>query len=159
LITAHSSAGNGPAYFTVQGKDGLTYQYGFTDANGNGANSQVIASGSSPATASIWYLSKVIDRSGNNYVINYTAVTGDAVPSVIKWTPASAGASTYNYSMQFGYTSNVAQSSPFKFVAGTVSNNNQLLSSIIISIGSTVLKDYVLGYETLLPPAERSCIR
>jgi hypothetical protein len=27
-VTAHSAAGNGPAYFTVRRKDGLTYEYG-----------------------------------------------------------------------------------------------------------------------------------
>jgi hypothetical protein len=29
-VTANGTAGNGPSYFTVQGKDGLTYEYGNT---------------------------------------------------------------------------------------------------------------------------------
>jgi|ERR1700723_501493 len=87
-ITAHGAAGSGPAYFTVQGRDGNTYQYGFTDTNGNGAGSQVLATG----TAVAWLLSKVIDRAGNNFVINYTTLTGTAVPANILWTPTSAGA-------------------------------------------------------------------
>jgi hypothetical protein len=69
-VTANGAAGSGPAYFTVQGRNGLAYEYGYTDTNGNGANSQVLASGSS--TALSWLLSKVIDRAGNNSVINYT---------------------------------------------------------------------------------------
>jgi len=73
-ITANGVAGNGPAYFTVQGRDGNTYQYGFTDSNGNGANSQALANGSS--TALTWFLSKIIDRAGNNLVINYLPQTG-----------------------------------------------------------------------------------
>src|SRR4029077_12946099 len=32
-VTAHGVTGNGPAYFTVQGRDGLAYEYG------NGGNS------------------------------------------------------------------------------------------------------------------------
>ena len=144
-ITANGTAGNGPQYFTVQGKDGLTYMYGFTDANGNGANSEVIATGTS--TASMWLLSKVIDRSGNNLVINYTTLTGTAVPNTIYWTPTSSQASTYTYNLKFNYTTNVPQSSLSKYLGGTAVSNTQLLSSIAISAGSTVIKDYFLGYQ------------
>jgi RHS repeat-associated protein len=143
-ITASGTAGNGPAYFTVQARNGNTYQYGFTDTNGNGANSQVLASGTS--TALTWLLSKVIDRAGNNYVINYTALTGTAVPNYILWTPTSAGASTYTYKMLFNYGPNVPQSSFFEFVAGTTVSNLDLLTSIEIFNGTTVIKDYLLGY-------------
>ena len=97
-ITANGTTGNGPQYFSVQARNGLTYYYGYTDANGNGANSQVIAAGSSPSTALTWLLSKVVDRSGNNYVINYTTLSGTligtAAPSSVYWAPASAGSSS-----------------------------------------------------------------
>jgi RHS repeat-associated protein len=144
-ITANGTAGNGPAYFSVQGRDGLTYQYGYTDANGNGANSQVLASGT--ATANYWLLSKVIDRAGNNFVVNYTLLTGTAVPSTILWTPTSAGASSYTYTIKFNYGANVPQSSPTKYVGGTAVENAQLLSSISVSSGSTVVRDYFLAYQ------------
>src|ERR1700683_242183 len=85
-ITAVGTTGNGPQYFTVQSGNGLTYYYG---NNAYGQNSQVIAAGSS--TALTWLLSKVVDGSGNNYVINYTTLNntliGTAVPSTISWTP------------------------------------------------------------------------
>jgi RHS repeat-associated protein len=147
-ITADGTAGAGPAYFVVQARNGLTYYYGYTDSNGNGANSQVLASGTS--TAMMWLLSKVIDRSGNNYVINYTTFSdvliGTAVPTTILWTPSGAGSSTYLYSMQFNYSSNVAQSSVAKYVGGTVVSNTKLLSSIEVLYNSTVVKDYFLTY-------------
>src|ERR1700722_16782005 len=149
-ITAVGAAGgNGPAYFTVQGRNGLTYQYGYTDTNGNGANSQVLATGTS--TASEWLLSKVIDRAVNNYVINYTtlrgAVIGTAVPNTILWTPTSAGGSTYSYKMQFNYSTNVPQSSINKYIGGTQVADPELLSSVEIFVGTTVVKDYFLGYQ------------
>ena len=144
-ITANGTAGNGPAYFTVQAKNGLTYYYGYVDSNGNGANSQVLAHGTS--TALTWLLSKVIDRAGNNYVINYTAQTGTAVPNDILWTPISAGATTYAYKMLFNYTTNVPQSSIHGYVAGTLVSNTELLTSIEIFSGTTVVKDYFLGYQ------------
>jgi RHS repeat-associated protein len=144
-ITANGVTGNGPASFTVQGRDGNTYQYGFTDTNGNGANSQVLASGTT--TALTWLLSKVTDRAGNNLVINYTALTGTAVPHTILWTPTSAGASTYVYEMLFNYVPNTAQSSIYEIVDATPVNNTDLLSSIEILSGGTVIKDYFLGYQ------------
>jgi hypothetical protein len=146
-ITANGAAGNGPAYFTVQGRDGNTYQYGYTDSNGNGAGSQVIANPTS--TASTWLLSKVSDRAGNNYVINYVLQTGTAVPDTILWTSTSAGASTYTYKMQFNYapSGNVPQGSLNKYVAGSLVSNTELLSSIAISNAGTVIKDYFLTYQ------------
>jgi hypothetical protein len=148
-ITANGTAGNGPQYFTVQGRDGLTYYYGYTDSNGNGANSEVLANGTT--TALTWLLSKVVDRAGNNYVINYlapsTSLSGTSVPNKILWTPATAGSSSYTYTMQFNYGANAPQSSINQYVAGTLVSNNQLLSSIEIFSGSTVVKDYFLGYQ------------
>jgi RHS repeat-associated protein len=144
-VTANGTAGNGPAYFTVQGRDGLTYEYGYTDSNGNGAGSQVLALPTS--TASAWLLSKVLDRAGNNYVINYTTLTGAAVPTTILWTPISAGSATYAYTMTFNYTANAPQSSLSKYIGGTAVSNAKLLSSIAISYSGTVLKDYFLTYQ------------
>ena len=118
-VTAVGTAGNGPASFTVLGRDGLTYQYGFTDSNGNGANSQVRASGGS-TTAVSWLLSKVTDRSGNNWVVNYTTLTGTAVPNTILWTPTADGATTYQYTAKFNYGANVPQSSLDKHVGGCI---------------------------------------
>jgi YD repeat-containing protein len=145
-VTASGTAGNGPASFTVRTKIGLTFQYGLTDANGNGANSQVLASGTT--TADFWYLSKIIDRAGNNLVINYTTLTGTVVPDKIMWTPTSAGASTYAYTMQFNYTSNVPQSSTYQYIGGTPLANTDLLSSVTVAYSGTVIKNYVLGYQT-----------
>jgi len=144
-ITANGTAGNGPAYFTVQGRDGLTYEYGYTDSNGNGANSQVLATGTS--TALTWLLSKVVDRAGNNYVINYKKLSGTAVPDTILWTPTASGGSTYTYTMTFNYTANVPQSSINEYVAGTLVSNTDLLSSLAISSSGAIIRDYFLGYQ------------
>jgi RHS repeat-associated protein len=156
FITANGVQGNGPASFTVQGRDGLTYEYGFLDANGNGVGAQVIATGTT--TAKSWLLSKVIDRAGNNYVVNYATQTGTAVPDTILWTPTSAGATTYTYKMKFNYTSNVPQSSPNKYVAGTLVSNTQLLSSIAVSNAGTVIKDYFLTYQASSSTARNELI-
>src|SRR5258708_4726728 len=145
-VTANGTAGNGPAYFTVQGKDGLTYQYGYTDANGYAANSQGPASGST--TAITWLLSKVPDRAGNSMAINFVAGTMTAVPGTIYWTPSSAGSSTYNYQMIFTYTTNNPQTSVYGYVAGAPVTNVNLLTDVTVTYTGTTVKKYVLTYQT-----------
>jgi len=166
--TTSGGVNTGPASFTVQGRNGLTYYYGLTDSNGNGANSQALAWGNS--TALSWFLSKIVDRSGNNLVIDYLpqagpsptpptiALSGTTVPAKILWTPVTAGSSSYTYTMQFNYSPspNAPQSSINKFVAGTPVVNAELLTSIEILIGTTtVVKDYFLTYQAS-PLTERN---
>jgi len=139
-VTAHGAAGNGPAYFTVQARNGWTYEYG------NTSDSRVLGNGS---TAFDWMLDKVTDRSGNTMVIAWKPadqnLTGTTLPASIEWTPSSYGSSTYNYTMQFNY-----QVLPLAvkagYLAGEPVENFYALTSIQIeSTGSTV-KDYFLKY-------------
>ena len=61
-ITATGTAGNGPASFTVELKDGLIREYGIN------ANSRILSIGQPEARA--WTLSRISDRAGNS--INVT---------------------------------------------------------------------------------------
>jgi RHS repeat-associated protein len=144
-VTAYGSAGNGPAYFTVQTANGLTYQYGNDNSSSANNNSQVLANGTS--TAWTWMLNEVSDRAGNTMQIAYTTATGTVVPSTISWTPSSSGSSTYNYTMQFTYGDNVAQSSPALYIAGTPVQNPDLLESITVSYTGTAQRTYTLTYQ------------
>ncbi|MGA8940065.1 MAG: FG-GAP-like repeat-containing protein, partial [Acidobacteriaceae bacterium] len=138
-VTAYgATTGGGPDHFEVQGRDGRTYEYG------NGGSSQVIAGNS--GNASVWWLDKVTDRAGNSMTISYDSLTGAAVPATISWTPVSAGAPTYSYTMQFAYGANVQESSVYGYVATTPVVNTSLLASITVNYGSTTAKKYVLYY-------------
>lgn len=137
-VTAESSAGNGPAYWEVQGKDGRTYEYG------NGGNSQVLPGSSS--TPYQWWLDKVTDRAGNTMTITYSTAnaSGKVVPQYIYWTPSSHGASAHDYTMQFSYSTNSGRASQYGYVAGfQVSDTNQL-QSITVQYNGTTVKNYVL---------------
>lgn len=140
-VTAESSAGNGPAYWQVQGKDGRTYEYG------NGGNSQVLPGipGSS-STPYQWWLDKVTDRAGNTMTITYSTAnaTGKVVPQYISWTPSSHGASAYNYVMQFSYTTNSGRASQYGYVAGYQTSDTNQLQSITVQYNGTTVKKYVL---------------
>jgi len=149
-ITAHGTQGNGPAYFTVQGKNGLTYEYG------NGNNSQVKGTDSA-TTAITWLLDKVTDRAGNFIKVFWVApsatLSGTAVPDAIYWSPVAQGSTANQYSMQFSYTTNLPQSSPLGYIAGTPLVNQQLLTSINIRNNSgTTIKYYVFDYPTTPAP-------
>lgn len=146
-VTAHGVAGNGPASFTVQAKDGLTYEYGVSN------NSQVLAG----TTVAAWMLDKVTDRAGNTMTISYVApsstLTGVTIPASISWTPVSHGAGTYSYTMNFDYNgTNTPASSIFGYVAGNqVVNQDLLLDINIVNGSSTTIKKYVLSYDTPSP--------
>jgi RHS repeat-associated protein len=135
LVTAYGSAGNGPAYFIVQTPDGRTLQYG------NGGGSQIVAAG----TAWEWFLNEVSDPASNTMTVSYSTATGTAVPSKISWTPISLGASTYSYTMEFNYGTNVLPVTGY--VAGTLVQNPNLLGSITIKYNSSQVKQYVLTYQ------------
>ena len=142
-VTANGTAGNGPASFTVRGKNGLTYEYG------NGSNSQVLATGTS--TASMWMLNKVTDRANNRMTISYVApngnLTGSTVPDVISWTPSSAGSSSFNYTLKFNYVGNNPQGSIIGYIAGTSVVNANLLANIQIENSGSTVRKYVFTYQ------------
>ena len=143
-ITAHGTTGNGPSSFTVQAKNGLTYEYGV------GGNSPVMDG----ATVLMWMLDKVTDRAGNAMVIAYvgpgSTLSGTTLPASISWAPTTHAGGTYSYTMNFVYNgANTPASSIFGFVAGNpVVNQDLLLNINILNSSSATVKNYVLGYDT-----------
>jgi hypothetical protein len=135
-VTAYGTAGNGPAYFIAQDRNGRSYQYG------NGGGSQVLANGTTTAVS--WQLNEVSDPAGNTMTISYTAELGTAVPNTISWTPSVQGGSSYEYTMVFEYGINPE---PIRgYVGGTAFSNPNLLSSITINYAGTAVKNYTLSY-------------
>jgi RHS repeat-associated protein len=140
-VTASSTlAGNGPSYFTVKGKDGLTYEYG------NTTDSKILAAGS--PTPYIWALDRVTDRSGNQMIYTYLQSGGAYVPATIKYT-APSGSTSYPYTVSFGYSPKATNDYGYFAVAGTQVQQTNQLSSIGVansSVGS--LRGYNLTYST-----------
>lgn len=131
-ITAEGATGNGPSYFTVKLRNGLTYEYG------NGGNSRVLQSG----TANAWYLDKITDRSGNSITIAYLAPSGNlkgsTVPSSISWAPGNT--------ITFNYMTPLSVPTKAGYVQGTGYSNAEVLGNITVAVGGTTLKKYVLTY-------------
>ncbi len=136
-VTAH---GSGPASFTVQLRNGLTYEYGHT------SDSLVLGASGAPLA---WMLDKVTDRAGNTMVISWVAasstLSGTTIPASISWTPTSYGASQYSYTMLFNYTV-LSTAQQAGYVDGEPIQNFNQLTSIEIQHSSSDVKAYMLDY-------------
>lgn len=79
-VNSFGAAGNGPEYFIVKTKAGLTMEYGRT------SDSQILALGSS--TVRVWALNRVSDTSGNYMTVSYwkDSSNGDFYPQTINYT-------------------------------------------------------------------------
>jgi hypothetical protein len=139
-VTASSTlAGSGPSYFTVQGKDGLTYEYG------NTTDSKIIPTGAT--TPYVWALDKVTDRAGNQMTYTYLQAGGGYVPHSIQYTAAS-GSTDFPYQVQFVYTEKASNDFLTSFIAGTQVQQTQQLSTITMTSSGTIVREYKLGYTT-----------
>lgn len=149
-ITAYGAAGNGPGYFIVKGKNGLTYEYG------NSATSRVTQY--LVATPYKWLLNKVSDGSGNSYEVTYgpgsASSLGTAVPLSIAYTRSSSGSATYNYTVDFTYTTREAQNPNTtvkvisEYIVGNRAYSAELLQEVNVRSGGALVRKYTLGYGT-----------
>jgi RHS repeat-associated protein len=139
-ITAYGTAGNGPSYFYVEGKDGLIYEYG------NTADSKAYANAGTTPYA--WMLNKVRDRQGNNLKVVYSTTSGAVQPSSISYTQTpSTNGTTYPYTVNFTYQNRVTNLS--KYVAGGSISETKVLSKINVTLlGVTSVRQYNFTYET-----------
>ena len=139
-LSAQSSAGQGPSFFTATDRNAIRYSYG------SAGNAQVVAPGGTSVLS--WQLNQVLDPAGNTMSITYTTANGTSVPNGILWTPTSHGTTNYAYTMAFGYGAReLAQNSTYKYVAGAFTTNANLLGSITIYNASAVVKEYFLTYQ------------
>ena len=140
-VTASGVGTTGPSYFTVQGKDGLTYEYG------NTTDSKILPHlGTVPY---IWALDKVTDRSGNYMTFTYSQTDGAYVPVSIQYAAAS-GSTSFPYQVEFTYTT-LAASNPnilTKYLAGIQNQQTKQLSTITVTSSGTTVRKYNLSYTT-----------
>lgn len=84
-IISNGTAGSGPAYFTVETRDGKIIQYG------NSADSRIEPQGKTSART--WAVNKVSDHAGNYMTITYTedSANGEFRPTRIDYTGNAGG--------------------------------------------------------------------
>src|SRR5581483_3252841 len=128
-VEAYGATGSGPWFWVATAKNGWRYTYGAAVPS---------ISGNSDSTAVSWQLSEVTDTYGNSMTVTYLTdnANAQAVPHVISWVPASAGSSSYNYTMTFNYSTD---GSVHGYLGGVPVNNTNLLTSIAIAYQGTAL--------------------
>ncbi len=139
LITSFGGS-NGPGYFTVQTKDGRTYEYG------NTTDSKIYAVGiPSTNTVRVWALDRVTDANGNYMTYDYGSnSTGtEYFPTEIDYT--SNGGTAADHKVTFTYQTRPTQGSRGFYVSGSLITNTQELLTITVATGS-VSYGYTLGY-------------
>ena len=145
-ITSNGAAGSGPAWFSLQAKNGLIYEYG------NTTDSAILASGTS--SVRVWALNAVRDRNGNAMTFTYTNDTtnGSYRPTSIQYTYTGSSTSNNGYSIVFTYQSRPASDQKWTYAVGGVNNQLNYLSSITVNTVSastvTMVHGYALTYVT-----------
>jgi RHS repeat-associated protein len=150
-ITANGTVGNGPEFWTVERKDGLIYTYG-----GSSAARPLLGTSYSynPYTVVEWMLSEIRDRAGNKVKFTWkttdSTTTGTTHPTKIEWTQTSSGSGVYVTSMDFHYSAggNAPASSPVRYLRGFARSDSDLLTSITVSAGGSLVRNTVLTYES-----------
>lgn len=137
-VTAHGSAGNGPAWFDASTKDGHYQQYG------NTADSQVKAQGL--PTVRVWAQNLLQDNKTNYLTVSYTqdAANGAYYPNQISYTGNSRNATAATNSIQFQYQTR--QDAVPSYAGGAAVTLTQQISKILIKQGSSLVKEYQLNY-------------
>lgn len=155
-VTAYSSAGNGPAYFIAEGKDGLYYRYGYN------ANSRIESLGQTTVRA--WALDRISDRAGstmftgNSVLISYIedAVNGSYRPSTIDYSENLTAGISAHYRVTFVSEPDPAGEIDASYFAGSQVNRVVRIDKIDITNDSALVRRYDLTYEAALSSTNKS---
>lgn len=142
-ITSHGSvmvggASSGPAYFTMQTKDGSLYEYGTT------ADSQILAQG--VGAVRVWALDRITDLNGNFMTYQYggNPAGSEYWPTFINYT--GNGSTTPDHQVEFDYRTRPAGTVLADYVHGSLVTNSELLSAIKVNYAGAATFTYNLSY-------------
>lgn len=140
LVTSNGTVGNGPEWFQVKTKSGLTMEYGHT------LDSRLVPVGQS--TVFVWYVDKITDMFGNYMTFKYLNNDGEVCIQEIDYTGNNnAGFLPYN-SIVFGYENKADVNTTY--VADGTLNSTIVLNNITINSHNTFFKEYSFKYTTNL---------
>lgn len=156
LLISHGTAGNGPQWFEVRTKEGLTYEYGSTADARVRVNATI--PGVSTDTVLTWSLSRIKDRAGNRieftYINDYTA--GSNRPDTITYA-GNASTGWQPYVLKFNYGPVLETPLDLLALLGTQSVYSSILSNITLTQANVTLRSHHFAYYTHGngPPARR----
>jgi len=151
-VAAVGAAGNGPASFVVETKDGLIYEYG------NTADSRIESlSASASTTARVWAVNKVTDRHGNYLTFTYQedgSPNGSYRPTVITYTANASAGLAAAYRVNLHWDLRPASDKIMVYFAGGIIRETQRLNRIETQYndpeagGWRLVRKYQLSYNT-----------
>ncbi len=136
-----------PAYFVARTKSGQNLYFG------NTPDSAVEAYGQSKIRS--WALGRVEDRAGNFLTISYfenSFAGGEHKPAVISYTGNSNTGIAPYASVTFNYESTARPDAFSGYESGSIVQDTRRLGSITTKVGTSVVKNYFLTYQTALSP-------
>jgi len=154
-IRTSGTAGTGPQQFLVETADALVLEYGST------ADSRIDVGGmwtAGSATARVWALSRVRDRSGNTIDFRYAEdpTRGSYRLVAVEYTGNPSAGITPSWQVAFVYESRPETDAVFASEGGVVVSDALRLGRIDVLHQGAVVRRYDLGYEPALSSAGRS---
>ena len=152
-VTAYGAAGNGPAYFIAEYKNGLIYEFG------NTTNSRIESKG--VAHVRTWAVNKIRDRNQNEILFNYTedTVNGSYRINTIQYAGNPNQALAPRYTVQFTYeTVPVGDNFAWYFAGGLIKYVTRLdkVEVFYYTRPAQPIRSYDLTYEEFLSSAHHS---
>ena len=130
--------------FEVDYEDGHKSFYG-NNSNGQATNTEFIASGETFPL--VWAIGQEQDAAGNNVVYNYQSYgSGEYHLSSITYTGTSSGSSVTQGNRQVAFTYATRSDPSSVYLAGGLTRQTQLLTSITTYAASTEVRQYTLNY-------------
>ena len=157
-FTANGTAGNGPAWFKVEDKNGLIYEYG------NSADSRIESlTNFFTTTAITWALNKIKDREGNEIFFVYGedgAPNGSHRIEAIGYGGNPGQGIPTAYLIDFVYETQPSADIDTKNAAGSTIKDVKRLTRVDVlytwPTTDVVFRRYQLAYQTALSSASRS---
>lgn len=149
-IISSGTAGNGPASFTVEQKDGLIYEYGTRD------DSRIESVGQS--TVRTWALTTIKDRADNRIEFHYDKdpTNGSYQILRVEYTSNPNAALSAAYRIEFTYQTQPAGEVESGYEGGSKIKDIKRLTKVETKYNSTLVRSYTIAYEGSLSNAGRS---
>ncbi len=149
-VTSLGTAGNGPANFLVEGKDGLLYEYGKT------GDSRIESVGQ--ATARSWALNQIRDRSGNaiNFVYAEDTTNGAYRIDAVTYTSNPGQVLSSAYQIDFVWETKPSNEIDSGYIANSKVKQITRLDRVDVTYNTTLVRRYELTYEGALSSTSKS---
>ena len=136
-------------WFEVQSSDGMIYRYGYNPDSNTETHSKLSYTVNGVQKIHSWYLSYVLQPTGNYMSYTYLIEDNCVYPSQISYGKniGQGNSSTLNNLIEFGYNQSRADSIPIVF-DGKRGSMKRRLQTITGKTGNNIYRTYTLNYNT-----------